>query len=300
MSDKRTGRRPKFERKTEKTVKSLEDLFQVFYDAKTAEGVSKRTLETYRENFRFLCDYLDRNQVLHDVANVTTELLRSYQTWMLTTKLRFEGHEHKSEREKTVGLSPVTVNTRTKTLRCMFRFWKAEGLIESDPWASVKKVEEAHTEIQVMTVEQLRKLLQSPNQRSYAGFRDHVLMNVLIDGFLRINEAVSLRVSDIDFDLEMVTIRAEVTKTKRSRMVPLQRPTMKLLRELIQDNEDFGSEHVFLTNYGEPLTPNQFRHRLKAHANAVGLSIRVHPHLFRHTSATIYLEQGGEVRHLAY
>ena len=136
MSDKRTGRRPKFERKTEKTVKSLEDLFQVFYDAKVAEGVSKRTLETYRENFRFLCDYLDMNQVLHSVANVNAELLRRYQTWMLTTKLRFQGHEHKSEREKTVGLSPVTVNTRTKTLRCMFRFWKAEGLIDSDPWES--------------------------------------------------------------------------------------------------------------------------------------------------------------------
>ncbi|ASS75188.1 hypothetical protein CIG75_09470 [Tumebacillus algifaecis] len=30
-----------------------------------------------------------------------------------------------------------------------------------------------------------------------------------------------------------------------------------------------------------------------------GLTIRVHPHLFRHTSATLFLEQGGEIRHLA-
>lgn len=299
MSDKRTGRRVKFERSTEKAVKSLEELFQLFYEAKVAEGVSKRTLETYRENFRFLLNFLDQNELQHHVSEITTELLRRYQTWMLTTKLRFDGHEHKSDKEKTVGLSPVTVNTRTKTLRTMFRFLKGEGLIDKDPWEAVKKVEEAHTEIKVMTVEQLKKLVQAPNQRSYAGFRDHVLINVLIDGFLRINEAVSLKVADIDFDLEMISIRAEVTKTKRPRMVPLQRSTIKLLRELIQEGEEFGSEYIFLTNYGEPLTPNQFRHRLKEHAKTAGLSIRVHPHLFRHTSATIYLEQGGEVRHLA-
>ncbi|PWK14265.1 tyrosine-type recombinase/integrase [Tumebacillus permanentifrigoris] len=299
MSDKRTGRRPRFERKAEKVTRSLEELFQVFYDAKVSEGVSKRTLETYRENFRFLCDFLDRIQLPHDVSHVDAELLRRYQSWMLTAKLRFDGHEHKSDKEKTVGLSPVTVNTRTKNLRTMFRFLRTEGLIEVDPWEHVRKVEEPESEIKVLTVEQLQKLLQAPNQRSYAGFRDFVLMYVLIDGFMRINEAVSLQIGDIDFDLEMVSLRAEVTKTKRSRMVPLQRSTMKLLKELINESEEFGSDYVFLTNYGEPLTANQFRHRLKEHAKQAGLSIRVHPHLFRHTSATIFLEEGGEVRHLA-
>ncbi|ASS75185.1 hypothetical protein CIG75_09455 [Tumebacillus algifaecis] len=274
MADKRTGRRVKFERKVQSVSLALVDLFQVFYEAKVAEGVSKRTLETYMENFRFLCNFLDMNQIPHDVTEVTPEVLRSYQTWMLTTKQRFEGHDHKSEKEKTVGLSPVTVNTRTKTLRGMFRFLCKEGLIDHDPWTNVKKAEEAQSEIKVMTVEQLKKLLQTPNQRSYAGFRDYVLMNVLIDGFLRINEAVSLQKDDIDFDLEMITIRAEVAKTKRSRMVPLQRNTIKLLKELVHEGEEFGNRCVFLTNYGEPLSPNQFRHRLKEHAKTAGFVFR--------------------------
>lgn len=88
MSDKRTGRRPKFERKAEKVTRSLEELFQVFYDAKVSEGVSKRALETYRENFRFLCNFLDLRQFPYEVESVNPELLRSYQTWMLTAKLR--------------------------------------------------------------------------------------------------------------------------------------------------------------------------------------------------------------------
>jgi integrase/recombinase XerD len=299
MTDKRTGKKAKFERKTKSVITSLDELFKFFFDAKVSEGLSKRTLNSYRGNYKFLCEYLDLMEIPHTVSDVTTDVLRSYQTWLLTGKRRFEGHQHKSEKEKTVGLSPVSVNTRTKTLRAMFRFLVHENIMDRDPWQTIKKAEEPHTEIKILSVEQLKKLISTPNQRSYAGFRDYVLMNVLIDGFLRINEAVSLKISDIDFSLEMVSIRAEVTKTKRARMVPLSRNTIKLMQELINESEEMGSEYVFLTNYGEQLSPNQFRHRLKEHAKAAGLQIRVHPHLFRHTSATIFLEEGGEVRHLA-
>lgn len=83
-----------------------------------------------------------------------------------------------------------------------------------NPFDSVKKVEEDDNEIHIMSVDQLRKLLAAPNQRRYSGFRDYVVMNVLLDGFLRINEALSLRLSDIDFDLGMITIRAEQSKNR--------------------------------------------------------------------------------------
>lgn len=299
MADRRTGKRVKVERTTVTNTKTLDGLFQMFYEAKVAQGMTKRTLETYRENYKFFCDYLNMKFIPLEVQAITPEILRGYQTWMLTEKTRFDGHQWKSDKEKTVGLSPVTVNTRTKNIRTMFRFLLEEGLIDKDPWVTVKKAEESHTEIKVLTVDQLKSLFHSPDQRTYAGFRDYVIMNVLIDGFLRINEAMQLKTTDIDFDLGMITIRAENTKTKCSRIVPLQRNTLKLLQELIQECSEFESEYVFLTNYGERLDANQFRHRLKEHAEKAGLTVNVHPHLFRHTSATIFLEQGGEVRHLA-
>lgn len=299
MADRRTGKRVKKERKQITTVLSLDNLFKTFYEAKIAEGVAERTLETYRECYGFFCDYLELKNIPFEADFITPEVLRSYQTYLLKEKVRFDGHKFKSDEEKTVGLSPVTVNTRTKPLRTMFRFLKKEGLIENNPWENVKKVEEAETEIQVMSIDQLNRLLNAPNQRSYAGFRDYTLMTLLIDGFLRINEALSLTVDDIDFTLGMVTVRAEIAKTRTSRVVPLQRKTLNLLKELIDENEDFGSEYVFLTNYGEQLTDDHFRHRLKEYANQAGMKIRVYPHLFRHTSATLFLENGGEVRHLA-
>lgn len=300
MADGRTGRRVKNNRTSSRAYmgKSLDKLFALFYEAKVSEGRSDRTVETYEENYKFFCDYLDSNSVRRDADFITAEVIRGYITWMLKYKKKWDGHKNKAEHNMTVGLSPVTVNTRLKPLRTMFKFLLDEGRIDVNPFELVKKVKEPEVEIKIMSIEQLKNLLKAPNQRTYAGFRDYVMMNVLIDSFMRIGEVLSLKASDIDFAGETLTLNASITKSRRTRVVPLQNRTIKLINELIEECQEFQSDYLFLTNYGEPLTDDQFRGRLKEHARKAGLNIRIYPHLFRHTAATMFLEGGGDVRHL--
>lgn len=296
--DKRIGKRPRFDRVAYDVDRSLDDVFSVFYHAKVAERRSARTLETYRENFKQFCDYMDLFAIEKTVSNVTPEMLRSYMAW-LTEKRKWDGHPHKSEENMTPGLSPVTVNTRMKTIRTMFRFLAEEGIVPSDPCARVKKASEPKSEIIVMNEGHLRALLSAPDQRTYAGFRDYVTMNVLLDTFGRIGEVLALRKQDIDLSLGTVSFIAENVKTRRGRHVPILKRTARLLAELIEECADFDSDYVFLANYGERISYDQFRRRLIQHAKTAGIDIRVHAHLFRHTAATMFLENGGEIRHLA-
>lgn len=163
----------------------------------------------------------------------------------------------------------------------------------------VKNVSEPEEEIVVLNADELRRLLNIPNQRHYAEFRDYVLMHVIIDGMTRISETLGLKHSDIDFAIRTATIPASIAKSRKARTIPLQPVTVRLLKELITENKaDFDSDYIFLSNYGEPLTRDHFRNRLNGYAKKAGITKNVHPHLFRHTAATMFLESGGDIRHL--
>lgn len=285
-------------RTSEKIKFDLEEAFSRFIIAREAEGRSPRTIERDRTNFKTFLEYLDKRNLQRDIRLVTKELIRDYVVWMLHEKVRFEGHKYKSDDEKTVGLSPTTVNTRLKTLKVFFRFLKDEELIEHNPTEDVQNVRENETDIRILTPDEIRRLLEVPDRRSYAEFRDFVLMNLLLDSMIRINEALTLRQEDVSFVDNTITIRGVVSKNRRSRILPIQSRTAKLLKELIKEVEEFDSKYIFLANYGEPLTANHFRNRLRIYSKKAGLDFIVHPHLFRHTGATMFLENGGDVRYL--
>jgi len=297
--DQRLGRRYKNARKLGTGAAALRDYYNIFVHAKIAEGVSERTLETYEENYRFLCDYLDLKKIPHYAAEVTPDVLRSYINWMLTEKRKWEGHAHKAEEDKTVGLSPVTVNTRLKGLRTMFGFLFEEGHVDTNPFDRVKPVREPEETIEIMSEQQMQLLLKMPNKKTYVGFRDFVFMNLLIDGFFRINEALKLSEREINFELGLVTIPGRRVKTRVSKTVPLSKGTQKLLSTLIAENSEFNTDFLFLTNYGEPISDDRMRDRIKYYAEKAGMSIRIYPHLFRHSAATLYIENGGDPRSLA-
>ncbi|OZV95437.1 hypothetical protein CAY57_11300 [Heyndrickxia coagulans] len=108
-------------------------------------------------------------------------------------------------------------------------------------------------------------------------------MVLLIDGMMRISEAINLRKSDFDYKGQTVTIRASVAKNRKTRTIPLEHRTCRLIKELIAENEtDFESEYVFLANYGEQITRDHFRKRLGKFAEQAGIK-RNNAFHFNHT-----------------
>ncbi|WP_153979277.1 tyrosine-type recombinase/integrase [Paenibacillus xylanilyticus] len=299
MGDIRTGKKYKFVRGVRGADKQLDDLFEIYRNAKAAEGRSSRTLEQYDEYYRHFCDYLAMNDLERSFTAITTDVLRSYMHWMLHSKPRFEGHAHKSDAEKTIGLSPVTVNTKMKMLKTMFTFLLREGVVDFDPTARIGKIPEPKKKVRILTIEEMQLLLDAPNVKTYAGLRDLVAMYILIDTFGRVGELLSIRETDIDFKLGMIYFDENVVKTRRGRYVPVSKRTLRLIKELIKENADFDNEYLILNNYGSRLNPTRLRDRIKQHAKKAGLNIRITPHLFRYSGATLFIENGGDLRHLA-
>ncbi|MGG3692197.1 tyrosine-type recombinase/integrase [Heyndrickxia ginsengihumi] len=292
-SENRRGKRVKNTRTLNKPY-SIELLTEKVKNAKRAEGLADGTLWNYQHAFNLLTEYLGYD----DVRMLNVDVCRDFATWLLNDRVQFDGHKYKKETDKKRGLSPRTANDIIKTLRTAFRFLVGEGMLDYNPFESVASIKQQEKIIDVLTVNELKALLNAPDQRSYAGFRDYVLMNVLIDTMARINEILSLEVNDIDLHNRSITLRPEVVKTRKGRFLNISKATARLLKNLMDEVADFESEFIFLANYGEPLTSNHFRHRLVTYAKQVGIKKRVYPHLFRHTAATMFLENGGDIRSL--
>ncbi|ARK31877.1 tyrosine-type recombinase/integrase [Halalkalibacter krulwichiae] len=283
---------------TNKATTDLTELFEKFVQSKKAAGRSKATISIYYFHFSVIKRYSEVNDVDLNVKKLDVDDFRDFIIYMLEDHVKFGGHPFKKEEHMEVGLKPRTANDVLKTLRQIYQFIVREGVIDKSPLDQIESVKHTEKPIDIMTPDEVRNFFASLNLRKYSEFRDYVIANFLLDSLCRINETLLLRRHDFDFEGNFVRIRAEVTKSRIARIAPFQRRTGKLIQELIAENETFNTDFIFLANHGEPLKANHFRNQLRRYAKRMGMRRHFNPHLFRHTGATWFLEQGGDLRTL--
>ncbi|MCA1183026.1 tyrosine-type recombinase/integrase [Bacillus licheniformis] len=296
------GRRRPANKHSEKNTyesKTLSDVCKQICNVKMSEGLTKETIDRYRRVCESVEEFAEIKGLSTNVESIDVEFARQYMTYILHEKKTFKGHRYKPESVKTPGCSPKYANDHLKTMRAVFTFCIKENMISENPFQKINKVKQPEPIIQILSVEEMKQLLKTPNKRKFSEFRDYVVMMCLINSMCRIGEIVTLEIENINFELSYIILEAQKTKTRKGRMIPLDKNTMQLLKKLLLRNTRFKpSKYVFITEEGTRLTTDNFRKRLADYAHQAGINKRVHPHLFRHTAASMFLQAGGDLRHL--
>ena len=144
----------------------------------------------------------------------------------------------------------------------------------------------------ILTDEEISKLYLSFDSDFY-GVRNLCMCSLMLDSGLRLLEVLTLENSLLHLDDGYCIVNG---KCQKQRTVPIGKTSAGLLRTYLEfvSVENIHSPYVFTTVDGEPLTRNTVKNVFRKLKKSSGIS-RLHPHLLRHTFATKYLENGGNI-----
>jgi integrase/recombinase XerD len=99
----------------------------------------------------------------------------------------------------------------------------------------------------------------------------------------------------VDLKLRQITVRAEISKTKTTRIIPISKTTAKEIERLIKFMNVSDDDYLWLTQFGERYYADSFAKMLHKYAEKAGVeNARVSPHTFRHYFAVKFLRSGGD------
>ena len=153
----------------------------------------------------------------------------------------------------------------------------------------------------VLSVSEVEQVLAAPDLADPIGLRDRAILETFYSTGMRRMELITLQLPDVDAERGVVCIREG--KGKKDRVVPIGERALDWIQRYVDEvrprhavEPDPGN--VFLTRRGKPLRSNRLTELVHRYMNAAGLAKTGSCHLFRHTMATLMLENGADVRYL--
>ena len=147
----------------------------------------------------------------------------------------------------------------------------------------------------MLTSDEVRALTRGCSTRAPTGIRNRALITVMYRGGLRVDEALSLKPSDID--PKTGTIRILHGKGDKARVVAIDDGAMATIQRWIDARRKLGIRNgrLFCTLQGGEVQAVYVRNLMKRLAAKAGIDKRVHPHGLRHTHAAELAMEGVPV-----
>ena len=172
--------------------------------------------------------------------------------------------------------------------------------MDGDPTADLRGPRAGRRLPQVLSRDEVGRLLAAPRGNRPAARRDRALLELMYACGLRASEATGMLVGDID--LQAGVLRA-TGKGSKERLVPVGREALSAVRAYLREGrpELVGlrdEPHLFVNQRGGGLSRQGLYKIVQGHAKAAGLQDRMSPHTLRHTFATHLLAGGCDLRAL--
>jgi integrase/recombinase XerD len=287
------------------------DIDEFIAHMQAERGFSLHTAAAYRRDLEQYARWMLKNEVASPRKIEPTHVLK----WM--HDLRACPPENSSGGRL---YSPASVARKLASARSWHKFLTREkGYL--DPAGAPRKRENARKLPRVLSVEQVRALLEAPRGADLIVIRDRAILELLYASGLRAAELCALRPSDLDLEAGLVRCRG---KGDKERLVPLSKAARRTLGEYLGGarpqllgvpleklttpkrgrpakvvpniRRSRRTETLFVEKGGEALARLNLHSLIKRYARDADLPDWVTPHTLRHSFATHLLQNGADLR----
>ena len=241
---------------------SNEEYMQMFLDAKSIEGCSRKTISYYRLTITKLFEV-----VATPVRSISTEEMRRFMT----------------EYQRAHNCSKVTLNNYRRNLNSFFAWLEEENHILKSPMKRIHNIKTNKVVKEVISEEQIEKL-----RDACGNLRDLAILDLLYSSGMRIGELVNLNRKDINLDdLECVVFG----KGGKERRAYFDAKTKHDLEKYLASRDD-DDPALFVSQRCPHIRLAHGRIEQTFRELGQSIGIRVHPHKFRRSMATRALNKG--------
>jgi site-specific recombinase XerD len=271
----------------------FERVLEAYLLAHKAQGHSWQTVKDYEQVLRLFFRFLTEERGKQAIEEVELE---DYRAWvaLLRERVSHRGRAYSSQ----------SVRTYANYVGIFFRWLEQQHYLSENPLARERPPKVEKPLIRIFTEEELRRLdaacerpVRGPaltvDERKALAARDRAILWVLLSTGIRVGELCRLRLKDVDWQQNMLSV---LGKGAKGRKVPFGKVARQHLMNYLRfwrGEPEEPDDHVFLSAFGTPIRPGVVRYAFERLKREAGITDkRVSPHTCRHWFAVQCIKRG--------
>ena len=248
----------------------------------------------YIRTIRNYSDYTETNYLLD---------LDNYEEFLKKNKLNFKKisyndiTKYNKYLKEDLKLSSSSIARHLSSLRSFYNYLLSENIVSDNPFKLVSSPKKEIKLPNYMKYKEFEEMINTCDD-SILGIRNRCLLEILLSTGARIGELINIKLSDINISSKEIKV---LGKGNKERIVYINDHTVDALKKYFNNSRPLllnnkRSDNLFINHIGGNLTTRGVREILDNIIKKSSLNIKVTPHMFRHTFATMLLNEGCDLK----
>ena len=268
---------------------SLRFYCELFIENMEVRHYTAETLSIRRFDLNIFFTWCEERS-MPDADDITRPVIDRYQRYIFNYRQKQNGK----------ALSISSQRGRLTSVRLYFKWLAQKYYVLHNPASEMVLPREGHKlPGDILTKDEVELILIQPDIETPSGLRDRAMMEILYSTGMRRSEVTAITFPDVDFSRRVIMIREG--KGRKDRVVPVGQRALDWLQKYLDEGRPklcrtLDAVHIFFAKNGVYFSKENLTDKVRKYIIKSGVKKKGSCHLFRHTAATLMLENGADIR----